>query len=156
MKKKSYTLDEAKQKLERYCIYQERCHLEIERKLREMNMIPAAQEVIILHLLEHDFLNESRFALAFTSGKFKIKKWGKQRISRELKSRGVSDYNIRAAIKTLDPQLYDETFDILSNKRFNQLTETDRFKKRKKLADYLLYRGWESSMVYKKVLELIP
>lgn len=156
MKKKSYTLDEAKQKLERYCIYQERCHLEIERKLREMNMIPAAQEVIILHLLEHDFLNESRFALAFTSGKFKIKKWGKKRISRELKSRGVSDYNIRAAIKTLDPQLYDETFDILSNKRFNQLTETDRFKKRKKLADYLLYRGWESSMVYKKVLELIP
>jgi len=30
-----------------------------------MNMIPLAQEEIILHLLQHDFLNETRFAQSF-------------------------------------------------------------------------------------------
>ena len=82
MKIKSYSVQEAKQKLERYCAYQERCHQEVERKLAEMNMIPEAQEMILLHLIKHDFLNESRFALAFAAGKFKIKKWGKQRLRR--------------------------------------------------------------------------
>ena len=37
----------------------------------------------------------------------------------------------------------------------NQIKETNLFKKKKKLADYLLYRGWESHLVYEKVNELI-
>ena len=156
MKMKSYSVQEAKQKLERYCAYQERCHQEVERKLAEMNMIPEAQEMILLHLIKHDFLNESRFALAFASGKFTIKKWGKQRLRRELKHRDISDYNIRLALNSIDDQSYQVTFDALAKKRFDQLQESNRFKKRKKLADYLLYRGWESGLVYDKVVELIP
>ncbi|MFT4800657.1 MAG: regulatory protein, partial [Flavobacteriaceae bacterium] len=34
-------------------------------------------------------------------------------------------------------------------------SESNLQKKRKKLADYLLYRGWESFLVYDKVRELI-
>ncbi len=156
MKTKTYSLEEATRKLEHFCSYQERCHQEVERKLKEMKMIPEAQEVIILHLLQHDFLNETRFAMAFVSGKFSIKKWGKQRLIRELKSRDISEYNVRLALNSIDQQHYLETFDRLSKKRLDQLQEPNRYKKRKKLADYLLYRGWESSLVYDKVMELIP
>ena len=156
MKSKTYSVQEAKQKLERYCSYQERCHQEVEKQLFEMKMIPEAQEMILLHLMQHDFLNESRFAMAFASGKFRIKKWGKQRIRRELKQRAISEYNIRKALESIDEQSYQETFDTLAKKRFDQLKERNRFKKRKKLADYLLYRGWESALVYDKVMALIP
>jgi len=71
---KSYTVDEATKLLENYCAYQDRCHKEVEQKLHDINMIPQAKEKILLHLLQHDFLNEERYSKAFTRGKFKIKK----------------------------------------------------------------------------------
>lgn len=154
--KKTYTVAEAKKRLENYCAYQERCHQEVEKKLNEMNMIEASKEVIIVHLIEHNFLNEERFSKSFATGKFRIKKWGKQRITRELKFRNISDFNVKTALKEISDDDYFNTFNALSNKRLLEIKETDKYKKRKKLADYLLYRGWESNLVYEKILELIP
>ena len=83
--RKSYTLEQALSRLQRYCTYQDRCHIEVERKLTEMRMIPQAKEQIIMSLIEDDYLNEERFALAFVKGKFRIKKWGRIRLKAELK-----------------------------------------------------------------------
>jgi len=156
MRDKFYSLDQAKKVLEHYCVYQERCHQEVERKLYSLRVIALVKEEVILHLLKHDFLNEERFSKAYARGKFVIKKWGHHRIVRELKSRDISAYNIKSALKEIDAIEYVKTFDDLANKKFLQLQEPNSFKKRKKLADYLLYRGWESDLVYQKVKELMP
>lgn len=122
-----------------------------------MRMIPEAIDIIIGHLLEHNFLNETRFSQAFARGKFRSKKWGKYRITNELKMRGISKYNLVLALKEIPDEEYFKTFDALAEKRMRQLErETDLQKKRKKLADYLLYRGWDSPMVYGKVSALVP
>ncbi len=119
-------------------------------------MIPEAVELITLHLLKHNFLNETRFAQAFARGKFNHKKWGKQRIVRELKFRDISKYNIDLALKEISETDYLTTFDALAKKRFLQLaSEKNLQKKRKKLVDYLLYRGWESHLVYNRIRKLI-
>jgi len=154
-KKTIYTVNEALRKLENYCAYQDRCHKEVEDKLFRMNMIPEAKEKIILHLIEHKFLNEERFAKSFSRGKFRIKKWGKQRIVRELKYKGVSKYNIETALKEINEDDYLSAFNELAEKKFNSITETNTYKKKKKLIDYLLYRGWETHLVYAKVNQLI-
>ncbi len=151
----SITLTEAIKKMERYCAYQERCHKDIEDKLYTMKLIPEAKEKIILHLLEYNFLNEERFAKSYARGKFNIKKWGKQRIIRELKYRGISKYNLKTALKEISEKEYLETFHKLAEKKHDSIKEIDKNKKRKKLADYLLYRGWETNLVYEKVNELI-
>ena len=153
---KTYTVEEAKRRLESYCAYQERCHKDVQKKLRELRMIPEAIDQIIHHLLRHNFLNETRFAQAFARGKFRTKKWGKQRIVRELKFREISKYNIALALKEISERDYQNTFNELAEKRLRQLEkETNLQKKKKKLADYLLYRGWESSMVWEKVREVL-
>src|SRR5690554_8074725 len=141
--------------MENYCVYQERCHKEVEEKIIEMRLIPEAREKIILHLIENNFLNETRFALAFARGKFRIKKWGKQRIRRELKFRNISAYNIKAALEQISFDEYEATLNELAAQRLLQIHERNKYKKRKKLADYLLYRGWESDLVYEKVTALI-
>lgn len=159
---KTYTVSEATKRLESYCAYQERCHKEVKLKLKDMRMIPEAIDQIIFHLLQHDFLNETRYAQAYARGKFRIKKWGKIRIVRELKFREISQYNITLALKEISDADYLRTLDELSEKRISQISSTlpadktgENFqKKRKKLADYLLYRGWESNLVYEKVKEL--
>ena len=154
-KNTSYTLEEAKKKLEGYCSYQERCHKEVDQKLTQLNMIAIAKEEIIFHLISHDFLNEERFAKSYARGKFRIKKWGKVRIIRELKFRNITAYNIKSALTEIDIDDYYITFDLLAEKKYAAIKESNMYKKRKKLADYLLYRGWEADLVYKKVAELI-
>jgi len=154
-KTKGYTIREATKKIESYCAYQDRCHKEVNGKLKEMGMIPLAIDTIIGQLIEDRFLNEERFAKSFARGKFNIKKWGKNRIVNELKFRNISKYNITTALKEIDPQEYLNTLDTLAIKRLGQISESNIQKRKKKLADYLLYRGWESHLVYEKLQELI-
>lgn len=152
----TYTIKEATKKLEGYCAYQERCHKEVNQKLRDMNMIPEAIDEIISHLIQENYLNEERFAQSYARGKFNIKKWGKNRIVNELKFRKISRFNIKTALKEIEDDQYLITLDTLAKKRLAAITETNKQKRRKKLADYLFYRGWESYLVYEKLKELIP
>ncbi len=123
IKKRTYTVDEAKQKLEYYCAYQERCHKEVSQKLKDMYMIPEAIDLIIVHLLEHNFLNEERFTKAFVSGKLKIKKWGKRRLTLELKKKNISKTNINQALTEIDDKEYIQIFNDLAEKRGNAIKE---------------------------------
>jgi len=153
---KTYTVEEATKRMERYCTYQERCHKEVHQKLYEMRMIPEAVDHIINHLLQNNFLNETRFAQAFARGKFRTKKWGRNRIVNELKFRDISKFNIQIALKEIPDPEYYKTFEALADKRLRQLvSEKNLQKKRRKLADYLLYRGWESELVYGKVNDVL-
>lgn len=148
---KSYTVDEATKLLENYCAYQERCHKEIEQKLYDLNMIPEAKEQIILHLIQHDFLNEERFSKAFVRGKFSIKNWGKQRIINELKFRNISTYNINTALKEIDDEQYLKTLQKLAKKKLPLIKESNAFKKSSKLVNYLISKGFEPNLVYSVV-----
>ena len=53
------------------------------------------------HLIQNNFLNEERFALAYAQGKFKIKRWGPDKIKRGLMQAGVSNKLINQAINEL-------------------------------------------------------
>ncbi|KAB1157192.1 RecX family transcriptional regulator [Tenacibaculum aiptasiae] len=151
MKKQVISVEEIKRKLESFCVYQDRCHKEVEKKLSEYNLIPEAKDSILLHLLQENFLNEERFSKSFARGKFRIKKWGKQRITRELQMRDISTYNIKIALKEIDEEEYMSTLYSLVEKKNKLVSETNLFKRRKKVADYLLYRGFESNLVYEAI-----
>lgn len=156
METRSFTVTEAKRKLEQYCVYQDRCHKEVTAKLKDMHMIPLAIDDIITHLIKHNFLNEERFAKSFARGKFKFKHWGRNRIVRELKFRNISEYNIKTALKEFSEEDYTTKLSTIAAKKTQTLKESSVYKKRKKLADYLLYRGWESHLVYDITKALIP
>ena len=130
--KKTYTVDQAKKKLEYYCAYQERCHKEVRQKLRDMYMIPEAIDVVIVHLLEHNFLNEERFAKTFVSGKFKIKRWGRRRLTLELRKKDISKVNVNQALSEINEVEYIEVFNDLAEKRLSFINETNKIKKKKK------------------------
>ena len=155
MKNKSYSVTEAKVKLQQYCAYQDRCHKEVIEKLQNMHMIPQAIDVIVTELIQDNFLNEERFAKSFARGKFRIKKWGRLRITRELKLRQISKYNIDTALKEIEETAYLNTLEELAKKRNDAVKESNPYKRKKKIADYLLYRGWEPHLVYEKINELV-
>jgi len=152
---KSYTVDEATKVLEHFCAYQERCHKEVEQKLYDLKMIPEAKEKIILHLLQHNFLNEERFAKAFVRGKFSIKKWGRIKIVNQLKFKNISSYNIKAGLNEINENDYVATLQKIALKKLPLLKESNSYKKKNKLVAFLISKGYESGLTYKIVNELI-
>ena len=154
MKKSTYTVEEAKKALERFCAYQERCHIEVERKLDQMNMIPAAKELIILHLHQEDYLNEERFARSFIRGKFNQKGWGKLKINNELRLRNVSEQNMLKAWTEVDHEAYLETLDALIQKKYASLKEEDHWIKKNKVYKYLRSKGYESEFIQERLKQM--
>ena len=150
-KVKTYTLIEAKRVLESYCVYQDRCHKEVEDKLSKMRLIPEIIEEIITHLIAENFLNETRFAQSYARGKFRIKKWGKNRIKQELKFRNISSYNIKKGLAEIDNDEYLQTLHSQIQKKLDTIKETNRFKKKKKIFDALLRLGYESSLIQESI-----
>lgn len=151
---KSYTVAEAQGKLEHFCAYQERCHTEVIHKLQSLNMIPQAIDVILVHLIENNYLHEERFARSFARGKHRMKQWGKIRISNELKFRKISSYNIQTALREISPEEYHATFHSLAEKHWKSITERSLPKKKKKFCDFLLRKGFESPLIYAKMMDL--
>lgn len=119
-------------------------------------MVEEAINHITVKLIEDDYLNEARFAITYVSSKFRLKKWGKKRLFSELQKKGLSKFTINMAISEIDQEEYLNVFNSLADKRLASIEEENFLKRKRKLADYLLYRGWESDLVYEKVNELIP
>jgi regulatory protein len=149
-----FSIKEAKQKIECFCVYQERCHEEVVSKLRSMKMDSEEIDQIMVHLISENFLNEERFASSFARGKHRIKHWGKIRITNELKHKNISQTLINTALKEITPEEYLETFHTLAERHWESIREKNTLKKRKKFCDYILRRGFESNLVYDKVKEL--
>lgn len=148
MQKKNFTVDEIRDKLAKYCAYQDRCHWEVEVKMREFNLIPEAKDLIMIYLIQHDFLNEERFTNSFVRGKFNQKKWGRNKIRMELKRRKIPEKMIENAISQMDEIEYQKTLEELFRKKEATLkTERESWKKKAKIRNFLLQKGYESGLI---------
>ena len=134
-------------KAEHYCTYQERSQQEVRDKLYEWGLWTDAIENIIVQLIGGNFLNEERFAKAYTRGKFNQKAWGKIKIKQGLKFKQVPDALIKKALQTIDPDSYLQTLEKVIRKKLPQITEKDPYKRRYKLQQYALGRGYEADLI---------
>ncbi|MFD2567236.1 regulatory protein RecX [Pseudotenacibaculum haliotis] len=155
MKRSVFTVDEIKKKLEYYCAYQDRCHQEVEKKLSEFRLIPEAREMILLHLMQHDFLNEERFAKSFARGKFRIKQWGRKRIVQELKYRDITEYNIKSALKEIGTDEYMSTLYKVAEIKERAIKEKNAYLKKQKLYQHLYRKGYESDLIQEVIKDVI-
>jgi regulatory protein len=145
---KNIGCEEAFKKVKVYCAYQERCHLEVKDKLYTFGLYPEEVEELISRLIEENYLNEERFAMAFTGGKFRMKKWGKVKIRVELRKKKVSDYCIRKALASLDETAYYNTLQNLFDKRRIEVSrEKNAFKRDMAIKAWLLRKGYESDLI---------
>ena len=154
MNNKDLTTKQIESKLQYYCSYQDRCHKEVIEKLKTFNIKSNESNEIISNLIKDNYLNESRFSENFVRGKFKIKNWGKVRIVRELKQRNISRYNINLGLKEIDSQEYQNKLDEIFKNKLSSLNNLNKTIIKKKIISYLLYRGWESNLIYSKINEI--
>lgn len=140
------------EKMRKYCLYTDRCHKDVRTKLIKDKVYGDELEQIIGVLIEEGFLDEERFARAFVKGKFKQNKWGKKRILIELKKRSISPYCIRKGFEEISDEDYLKNVQRLWDKKFEQVKESDPYKKKQKVLNYLIGKGYE----YEVVKEVMP
>ena len=145
--KSKYSLLEAKQKIEAYCAYQERCHSEVRKKLTGWKLDDEDINVLISDLIQNNFLNEERFAGAFVSGKFRIKKWGRIKIKQHLKQKQISDYSIKKGLEEIDAQAYYATLVQLAESKNRLIHTEDNWQRLTKLQRYLHSKGYETELI---------
>jgi len=144
--------DRALEKAMRYCSYQERCVLDLEKRFYAWNVKKSDWDKILDYLLEEDFLNETRFIEAYVRGKFLIKKWGKNKIVMGLMQKNIRGKEIDEAFKReIDDKDYMNTISNLLKKKNQLIDEEDEFKKRDKLYRYMLGKGYESDLILREL-----
>lgn len=134
MKQQKLTPQQALQKAKHYCAYQERSHAEVKEKLYGFGLYKKEVDPIISTLIEENYLNEERFAIAFAGGHFRTKQWGRVKIKYQLKLKQVSEYCIKKALKTIDDNDYLQTLEKLFTEKLKTLKgEKNIFIKKRKL-----------------------
>ena len=151
---KIYDLHTAREKIQAYCAYQERCHMEVKMKLKSWGLIQEAIGLLIVELIQHNFLNEERYARSFARGKFRIKKWGKIKIRMALKKRDINFKCIDLSMLEIDDKTYLNTLKKMLQKKNDILKETNLYKRKIKLISYLVTRGYEYDLIHDALVEL--
>ena len=152
-KRKSYTFEEIKQKLVNYCIYQDRCHQEVEQKMQDFLLIPEAKDEIMLYLINENYLNEERFARCYIRGKFYLKNWGRIKIKNHLKFKGISEKLINKCMDEIDEADYQKTIEKLYNAYFSEQKGLKNYQKTMKTVRYLISKGYEYELIREVVQE---
>lgn len=140
--------------MKNWCAYQERSQFEVRNKLFEYGIFNEEAENIISQLIQENFLNEERFALAFARGKFRIKRWGRIKIKLELKQHKVSDYCITKALKQIDGNEYFATLEKIIEKKTKEIKESNKIKKQYKIIKYAMSRGYEQDIIMDAIKKL--
>lgn len=138
-------------KIQNWCAYQERSHFELEKKLFEFELTDDEKLLIISSLTSNNFINEERFALAFTRGKFKIKNWGKLKIQMHLKQHKVSQKLINQALDTISDQEYITVINKLINLKLKSIKSLPLTIKKHKLINFLQSKGYEFDVVLNEI-----
>ncbi len=146
--KKRYSPEQAYLKIRSYCAYQERSHKEVRNKLFTYGLYPSEVEQALTRLITDGFLNEERFAKAFAGGKFRIKKWGRNKIANALQAHGVTPRCIQKGLKEIDDPQYKKTLKALLTKKMAALREPNPLKKKHKAAQFAIGKGYEAELVW--------
>lgn len=146
--KKRLSASEARQKIYRYCAYQERSHAEVRDKLYSYGLFRDDVDEILSHLITEGYLNEERFAKAFAGGKFRMKKWGRIKIAHELEAKGLTPRCIKMGLQEIEEEAYQKALEELLLKKSALNSEEDLFVKRDQLARYAIQKGFEPDLVW--------
>jgi len=135
-------------KAQSYCAYQDRSSYEVSQKLKEWGVDASRIPKIIEDLISEKFIDDKRYAETFAGSKFRLKKWGRNKIAFELRMKKIPQHLISLALESLDETQYAETIQALIAQKSKEVKDSDAFSKKQKIARYLISKGFESDLVF--------
>lgn len=144
----SASLKVLKPKAARFCAYRERSVTEVRTKLIALGASESDTDTLIKELIRENFIDESRYASAFASDKFRFNKWGKVKIRQQLRQKQLDEEEIDKALGQLPLEEYREMIRSLAEQKLKGLPQDlEPGQKKQKVIRFLLQKGFEYEMV---------
>lgn len=152
--KKRYTEQEAYTALSALCATCEYCRHDMMKKMSRWDMTDEEKDWVVEKLIGERFIDESRFARAFVRDKFRYNKWGKARITQELKMRGIAEMHIQEGLEEIEEEeSLDLLRDLLEKKR-PSVKGKNGYEVRAKLYRYAMGKGFAADDIAKVIGEI--
>lgn len=152
--KKQIQPKQALERLEVLCVASEQCTADLYTKLSRWGITQKNADAIIRHLKANRFVDDSRFASAFTRDKLRFSHWGRFRIKLALASKKIPADIIQAALDGIDEQEYqDICCKVLRSKSTQKPTDYKSFVK---LYRQAIAKGFEGSLVSALIKSALP
>jgi regulatory protein len=140
--------------LAQYCAYRERSAAEVRQKMQRMGLDPGDAETLLQRLQVEGFQSETRYARAFTRDKYSLEQWGRVRIRRQLREKGVDEATIAEALTHIEEPLYRANLSRLLLRQAAGLRGISGFELRARLLRYVSGKGYESGLAMQLLREL--
>ena len=144
---KSLSWQVIKQKAANLCVYRERTVKEVSDKLSKYGLSKEELHQIILELIKEGFIDEERYAKAFSHDKFIFHKWGKIKIRYELQKRGLSSQDIEVGLDVIREEEYIEAVSEMIRSKASTISEKDPYKLKSKIYKYMIGKGYELDLI---------
>ena len=142
------------EKIRHYCAYQERCIRDVEERLKDWAVQKKRIPSLIDQLQKEGYLSEDRFARTFARGKFRLNKWGRQKIEFELKIRGIPEVTIMEGMTHIDEKEYLQMLKELILRKQKELRQDEDLNIREKIIDFVLGKGYEMNIILDQMKKL--
>jgi len=146
-KKDSITPEVALRRLSNTCARREICEQDALKKLYQWKIAEEEQAKIMSQLVQYGFIDNERYARAYAEDKLKYNRWGTRKVEMMLRSKGIDDTIITAAInEVVDEDTQEDTLRQLLEEKARALrNEADPYKKKQKLLRFAISRGFDYS-----------
>lgn len=147
----------AKQRALDYLAYKPRTEKEVRRKLEQEDVPATVVEDVIARLQELGYLDDETYAHDYAHNRFSNKKYGPERIRRELRERGIDRHLADAAVDEVFADADSvEVARSHAEKRWSRIAQEDDPRRQKqKLYRYLKRRGFTSDTIYRIIDEFV-
>jgi regulatory protein len=123
--------------------------------LFELGIDKKDHDALMAELIKEDCLNDERFAVAFVSGRFRLKQWGRKKIQQGLKGKRVSDEIAQKALEQINKKEYMAILNKLAKERYASLKHEQYLVRKKKTMDYLMQKGYEVDLIKDTINNLL-
>jgi regulatory protein len=137
------------------CSHKELCIEDIHKKLALWGVPDDDIDKITGILVKEKFIDEARYATAFVRDKFKYNKWGKVKIASHLKSKRIPSEIISQALGSIDHDQYVRFLQGLLQVHKRSVKARNQMDLKAKLLRFALSKGFESSLVYDVINEIV-
>lgn len=130
------------------CSQKEYCRSELAQKMRLKGANSSMIERVLQQLERERYVDETRYARAFVSDKFRFESWGKIKIRFTLQHKGLSSSDIEEALSTIAEDDYTEALKTFLQRKLKTTRGDTAYDVQRKVARAAISRGYEPQLVF--------